>query len=180
MFALFVGLMVVGIGLLLLQSLGGHDVDSDADGILDDVETGHEAPWLLLANIRFWAFACAASGTIGTLGLWLTDTSPAVVAVVAALCGLGLGFLVTYFLHHLQRDSSASMASMDTSRGRVGRVVLAIGEGGRGKVRIEIKGAMVDLVARSDAPLEAGTEVVVMEIDGTEALVTRIPSELSS
>ena len=190
MFALFVGLMVIGVGLLLLQSFGGHAADGglDADGSGDfsaDASSiahpsEHDAPWLLLANVRFWAFACAATGTIGTLGLWLTDTSRMIVALVAAGSGLAFGLLVTYALHRLQRDSSSSLASVGTSRGRVGRVVLAIGEGGRGKVRIEIKGALVDLVARADAPLEAGAEVVVIEVDGTEAHVVRVPKELNS
>lgn len=186
MFAIFVGLMVVGVGLLLLQSFGGHDADGglDADGSGDfSVEhdgIAHDSPWLLIANVRFWAFACAATGTIGTLGLWLTDTSRLVVALVAAGSGLGFGLLVTWVLGRLQRDGSAGLASVGTGRGRVGRIVLAIGEGGRGKVRIEIKGAMVDLVARADAPLEAGAEVVVTEIEGTEAHVERVPKELNS
>ncbi len=179
MFALFVGLVVVGVGLLALQSFGGHDVDSDAD-LGTEHDSGHDGPWFLLANVRFWAFACAGTGAIGTLGLKLTDTPPMVVAVVAALSGLTLGFLATWILRRLQKDDSTSLASVDTGRGRLGRIVLAIGEGSRGKVRVEIKGHLVDLVARADGPLEAGTEVVVTEIEGAEAYVTRVPTELSN
>lgn len=179
MFALFVGLVVVGCGLLALQSFGGHDTDADGD-LGADHDGAHDGPWFLLANLRFWAFACAGTGAIGTLGLKLTDTSPMVVAVVAALSGFTLGFLATWILHRLQKDDSTSLASVGTGRGRVGRIVLAIGEGGRGKVRIEIKGHLVDLVARADTALDAGTEVVVTEIDGAEAHVMRVPNELSN
>lgn len=181
MFALFVGLVVVGVGLLALQSFGGHDADADGDlsGVEHD-DAGHDGPWLLLANIRFWAFACAGAGGIGTLGLALTDTNRTLVALVAVVSGLTIGFLATWVLRSLHKNDSTSLASVDTSRGRVGRVVLAIAEGGRGKVRLEIKGHIVDLVARADGPVEAGTEVVITEIEGAEAHVSRVPSELSS
>jgi len=181
-FAIFVGLVVVGVGLLALQSFGGHDVDTDGDlsGGFDHDGADHDGPLTLLLNLRFWAFACAGAGGIGTLGLWLTDTSRAVVAVVAAMAGIAIGLLATWVLHRLQQNDSTSIASVGTSQGRVGRVVLAISEGGRGKVRLEIKGTLVDVVARADGPLEAGAEVVVTEIDGSEAHVTRVPSELSS
>lgn len=186
MLPIFVALAIVGVGLLLLQSLGGHDadvggLDLDGDGVPDvqGHDAAHDSPWLPWASLRFWAVACAASGAIGTLGLWLTDTSRPVVAVVAAVSGVVLGWLSHYTLLRLARDGSSSVAELHTGRGRMARVVTPIGEGTRGKIRLEIRGQLVDLVATSETPLEAGADVVVTEIEAGEAQVVRAPRDIA-
>lgn len=184
MLPIFLALAIVGIGLLALQSLGGHDAEAEIDDLeLDGEVDGHDAdhdslifPW---ASLRFWAVSCAASGSIGTLGLWLTDAPRALVASVAVATGVILGWLSHYVLVRLARDASSSTASLHSGRGRLARVVTPIGEGTRGKIRLEIKGQLVDMVARAELPIEAGAEVVVTDIEGEEAQVIRAPRDLA-
>jgi hypothetical protein len=51
--------------------------------------------------------------------------------------------------------------------------------GGRGKVRVELKGAVVDYVARSRETVETGEAVLVEEADEGEIVVSRAPKELA-
>lgn len=182
MLPIFVALAIVGVGLLLMQSIGGGEADADVDGFDLDGDgelDSHDVPWLPLASLRFWALALAAAGIIGTLGLTLTDTPREVVALVAGISGVVIGWVGNFSLSYLARGASSSTNEVQAGRGRVARVVTPIGEGSRGKIRLELKGQLVDLVARADAPIEVGAEVVVMDIDGSEAQVVRAPNELT-
>lgn len=172
---LYVAMLVLGGGLLAMQSLGDHDSDTDGfDGDGDGVGGDHMF-WLPLFSLRFWAFALTGAGAVGVLGRWLTHTSPLVLGLVSGASGLVVGAAVSLVLRQLHHAGASSHSSLEHGRGQVGRVTLRIDAGGRGKVRVELKGQMLDLIARSDESLEAGAEVVVTDLEGTEAWVTRMP-----
>ena len=61
----------------------------------------------------------------------------------------------------------------------MGRVIVPLVPGGLGKVRVDIKGAAVDYVARSTETLAAGEDVIVEESEEGEVVVSRAPKELS-
>ena len=52
-------------------------------------------------------------------------------------------------------------------------------KGGAGKVRVELKGTMIDYTARTDDELGSGDAVVIEEIEGEEIRVSKAPNELS-
>jgi hypothetical protein len=62
----------------------------------------------------------------------------------------------------------------------MGRVVVPITPQGPGKIRVEVKGTSVDLIARAREAIDMGEPVVVEEVtsDG-EAQVSRAPKELA-
>jgi hypothetical protein len=63
--------------------------------------------------------------------------------------------------------------------GTVGKVLLPLGKGARGKIRIQLKGQTVDFVATTDdEQIESGQLVMIEEMRETTAHVSRAPVEL--
>ena len=177
MLSLYAACLVTGLGVLFVQLFfghyGGHDVHH-GDG-------GHEiTPWTVLASVRFWSFTLLAFGLVGTLLTFFSMAGGAVTLTTATLAGVASGIFSVTVISRLLQRSPQSLAWYGDVRGRVGRVVVPIAGDGRGKVRVDVKGSAVDVVARAREPLEAGEAVVVEEVssDG-EALVSRAPKELA-
>ena len=88
--------------------------------------------------------------------------------VVGGVAGIGFGVVAaagTVGLTRLVKDgASDGTLTAGDSLGRSGRVISAIPAGGLGTVRLAIGGHTVQLSARSDQPVEPGTEVHVTEI----------------
>lgn len=178
MLLVYVACLVVGLGVLFVQlffghDTGGHDVHH-GDG-------GHEiTPWSVLASVRFWSFALLAFGLVGSLLTFFAMAGAAAALVIALLSGLAAGLFAVTVITRLLHRSPQSLASYSDVRGRVGRVVVPIAEGGRGKVRVEMKGTAIDVVARAKESLETGEAVIVEELSAEgEALVSRAPRELA-
>ena len=62
--------------------------------------------------------------------------------------------------------------------GQVGKVLVPPNEAGRSKVRFVVKGQIVDYLATTDDPLEAGADVMVEEVRGNQVHVSAAPSGL--
>src|SRR6185503_20253790 len=96
---------------------------------------------------------------------------PAAVAIAAgagAAVTLGVGTL----LRTLGDPAASGEAALLESRGRAGRVLVPVSRDQRGKVRVQIKGQTVDLLATTTgASLPAGVEVVVLAVKGDVAEV---------
>ena len=67
------------------------------------------------------------------------------------------------------------MPSRDAYVGKTGRVLVPVTEGGLGKIRVEIGGTTVDVLARvdGDGELATGEQALILQMDDTTALVTR-------
>ncbi|MEM9072554.1 MAG: NfeD family protein [Myxococcota bacterium] len=186
----YIGALVFG-GVLLGSSilLGGHDdADLDADGDLDvdadaDVEVdksidfsgdGADVLWIF-KSLRFWTFFLAFFGLTGVLldGLGLV-ASQAVTLVLALAMGGGLGVLAAGVIRALSRDETSEAAGEADYIGKSAQVVVPIRKGGVGKVRVEVKGQQVDLLAEADEEIGSADEVLVVEMDGTRARVARV------
>ena len=76
------------------------------------------------------------------------------------------------------RPSSSHAGAKDVV-GRVGRVIVPLVPGGLGKVRVDIKGAEVDYVARCKETVAAGEAVIVEESEEGEVVVSRAPKSSS-
>ena len=179
MLPLYVTSLVVGLGVLAVQLALGHDGGGGHD--VHHGDAGHElTPFTIVASVRFWAFALLAFGLAGTLLTWLGLARGGVAFAVAAVAGGASGVFAVTVVRRLLDRSPQSLSSSADVRGRVGRVVVPIAPERPGKVRVEVKGTAVDLIARAREALEAGEPVVVEEvtIDG-EAQVSRAPKELA-
>jgi membrane protein implicated in regulation of membrane protease activity len=163
--AVFITALVIGLGTLLVQLLGGHDGGHDAGGH-DGAD--HDGPLLFLASIRFWAFALLAFGFAGKVES----------AVIAGVAGLVSGYVAAMVVRRLTGQGTSSVANSREVIGRVGRVIVAPSTETRGKVRVSVRGSFVDYVARSTEALEPDDAVVVEECEDGEVVVSRAPKEL--
>lgn len=177
-------------GTLVLASLalgGDHDADADAEleGDADASAEGHGDDagwgdgfdaWLPVTSLRFWTFFLAFFGLTGTLlsGLSLAAATPAAVAAVAV--GYISGVVCVRVIRSMQGQVVDSSVSGDDLIGAGGRVVVPLGRGQTGKVRLEIKGRTVEVLAdtEEEAALTAGQAVMVYAVqDDGRVLVSR-------
>lgn len=174
----YVAALIIGGGLLLLQAILGHEgVDTDGDGVPDH-DTDADAS--LLFSARFWIFLALAFGLAGTLLTVFQLASTFVVLALAGGSGVVSGLFAASVMRALKRGQVSSVASAQEAIGRVGAVLVPCEKGRVGKVRMVLRGHTLDLLAMSDDLLPVGTKVVVEDIEGDIARVTRAPDELSS
>jgi membrane protein implicated in regulation of membrane protease activity len=183
---IYIAALIVGGGAIavqLLMSAGGDadaDVQGDVDADADHSGHGHHAGdgsgiLPIFLSLRFWTYALLAFGLVGTL-LWYLGLAPEpVTAVVAAVMGLSSGFTASWLFRALARSETG--ASSDAV-GQVGRVLLPCAKGRRGKVRIQLHGQTLDVLATTDEEeLPAGSAVLVEEMRGEVAHVSPAPAD---
>ncbi len=173
------------------------DADADADADVDadaDADAGHahagahtdqELAWTgadfiaLFLSIRFWIFACLGFGLSGSLLHYFTGVDELATAIAAICLGLGSGLAAALAFRILKKTASAVAEHAASAVGTIGRVIVPLPEKGIGKIRIELSGQSVDLIAKtSGLRIERGDQVVIEEIDGEIAHVSRVPDEL--
>jgi membrane protein implicated in regulation of membrane protease activity len=98
--------------------------------------------------------------------------------VIAGAVGLGSGLVSARVLSALTRETVGLVASSEAHVGREGRLLLPLGKQRRGKIRVSIGGASVDLVAETDTdePLPAGETALIVGMRGNVAVVERSPA----
>jgi membrane protein implicated in regulation of membrane protease activity len=183
--AVYVGSLLFG-GLLIAASFfgGGHDADvHGGDAGHGDSGDGHDqgqaSAWLSLFGLRFWSFGSAFFGLTGLIlhlvgGPVLASAAPLIAGGIGVASGLGAS---TTF-RALARDTIGQVRGATALVGREGRLLLPVARSQRGKVRMPVPGGgHVDLLAESDddAALDAGADVLVVEVRGNVAVVERAP-----
>jgi membrane protein implicated in regulation of membrane protease activity len=176
LFTLILGAVLLGGSILL----GGKDVDGGG-GIDKDAEVGGHGDfsgflWTFL-SVRFWTFFLTFFGLTGLLlqllGLvgnqWLT-------LAIALAMGGGIGTAASVIVKKLRADTSGEVATSKDYVGKTARVLVPFEGKGVGKVRVDIKGTSVDLLASGleDEEFEGREEVLIVEMDGTQARVARV------
>ncbi|MGA7936774.1 MAG: NfeD family protein [Kovacikia sp.] len=180
---------------VLLAALGGvdgvdfdnHDFGLHGDTDLEVVDPGDRPPLPPFArsqpiqsnhplrflagvvnSLRFWTFGACFFGLTGIVLSQLRFGLPPLVIVIAAvgmgtLCGAG----ISVTLRSLRRRQADSLVRATDLVGLVGTVEIPFSRTSRGKVRLSVKGSIVDLIAYTDESREliAGEQVMVV---GTE------------
>jgi membrane protein implicated in regulation of membrane protease activity len=177
MVPVFLTTLVIGLGMLAIQLFAGHDADGGHDAGHD--ADGHDGPWILLASVRFWAFALLTFGLVGTLLRLFHFAGRIEATVIATVVALLAGYVASATVRRLQRQVTTSVITNEDVVGRVGRVLVVPTGEARGKVRVAVRGSVVDYVARSDDTLEADESVIVEACDEGEVRVIRAPKELA-
>lgn len=177
---LYLAALIIGGGAIALQLLLGSDGHADAGahtgGAGDHGEAGVVPIFL---SLRFWTFGLLGFGMVGTAlhHLGLAGRLPSLASAI--VIGLISGFGASWAFRALVRADTSSGAHADDPIGHVGRVLVACRRGGHGKVRIELRGQTLDLLATTDEDeLASGTEVLIEEVRGTTAHVSRVPPEM--
>jgi membrane protein implicated in regulation of membrane protease activity len=170
------------------------DVDVDADADADaDHHVDHQAPHdhghagalggfvALFLSTRFWIFASAGFGLSGSLLTYATGVGATPTLITAVVMGLVSGLSAALAFRALKRTASAQVSHTTKAVGSIGRVIVPVGTTGVGKIRVEMQGQSVDLMAKtSGVRIDIGDAVVVEEVEGEIAQVSRAPEELQS
>ncbi|MEX0908643.1 MAG: hypothetical protein WDZ58_02665 [Gemmatimonadaceae bacterium] len=170
MLSLYLFAVLLGGGLLLFSLLGG---DSDAD--VDAFDSGNPMQYLSLRTLTYFLFVFGGVGAILTWS-W-TRAAALLVLPVAVAAGVLVAALASATFGYIRRTNSGDRDSEQTFVGLTGRVSVAMGEGGLGKVLVHRGDRVHELLAR---PFDAatgyvfGTSVVVVEMNHGTALVTPI------
>lgn len=180
---LYLFALVASLGLFLLQAvMGGGHGDADGDGVADTHQhgatAGHGALTVLFST-RFWTFFALGFGLAGSLLHYLDLAVPLTAGLVAAGAGLGSGLLAALTFRAVKRAEVSSTTGVSEAVGRTGRVLVALAPGKTGQIRVELKGQSVDLLATTDEEeLARGEAILIEEIEGHVARVSRRPREL--
>lgn len=192
----------VGGVFVLLAVLGGvdgadfgdHDFEVNPD---DDVEllepqerspsvfsARQRDPWYgifgILKSLKFWTFGLCFFGLTGLVLSSLGANLPAgVVAIAAMLMGIICGSLVAGSLRVLRRRQVDSLVRSADLVGMEGTVELPFDQNSRGKIRLLVKGSMIDLIANTDdgQALQMGDRVLVVGTEQNRVWVVRSTSE---
>lgn len=167
----------------------GDDIDTDADpggeahpeGDPDGGVHGESGPRgsalaaVPILSLRFWTFFLAFGGLAGGLLTWLGALGPILVAVCASAVGCASGIGAGQLLRWARRGQVSSTLGRDQCLGATGTVLLPIGRGSVGRVRVQLEDRVVDFDAETDdaALLEVAEPAVIYEVrDDGVVLVT--------
>jgi len=190
MLAAYIFSLVVGGGLLALNLFGDFldsEVDAEAgidlDGDADAISGGSEIAKLLsLRSLVYALFGFGGAGLV--LHLIWAGAQPVLTALIAGGMGLGSGALVSTVFGYLKRTEAGEIQGERALVGLSGKIVMAIGDGETGAVRIRSGDRQYQMRARADLPsgavqaLEAGRAIVVVDVKDGVALVTPIDNKL--
>ena len=161
------------VALAALSGLDGVDFDYEADTDLELVDQGEgpktlyrgltkrrgwdqasgPSPLSIVKSLKFWTFGSCFFGLAGLLFSLLQPPLPPLgIAVSAAgvgiLCGAAMSGILL-FLRQRQADSLVRSADL---AGLTGTVEVPFDSTSKGKVRLKLKGSMVDFIAFTDDP----------------------------
>jgi membrane protein implicated in regulation of membrane protease activity len=146
-------LIIGGIGLILL--IVAIVVGDVLDGVLDSLGG--------LFSTEVIAGFMGALGFGGALALSLTGSTP-LAWVIGVVSGVLLGLAAGAASRWLHRDDHTGSVRPGDLVERRGRVLSEVPADGYGVVTLSVAGHVTHVNARSATPLEAGTEVVVVEV----------------
>ncbi|MBX3269787.1 MAG: hypothetical protein KF729_05980 [Sandaracinaceae bacterium] len=188
--------VIVG-GILLAASilLGGKDADTEASAEVDldadaDADAGEAdvgahgdiAGFLyLFLSLRFWTFFLAFFGLTGVvLDVFGLVSHELIGLALAVGMGATIGTGASWLIRKLSKDAPGEAVRSTDYVGKTARVLVPF-EGERvGKVRVEIGGNSIDLLATGVAEDTAGNradEVLIVEMDGNRARVARLDAK---
>lgn len=186
---LYLAALILGLGTVMVQLLMGGDGDADAGGDAsadvdhdidtDDAPVDADSGFLpIFLSLRFWIFCALAFGMVGSLLHFLGLASALVTLVVASVMGAGSGMLASWIFRVLNREHVSSGAGENDAVGHVGKVLIRVPAQGHGKVRIQLKGQTLDLLATTDeVELLEGEQVLVEEMRDGRARVSKAPPD---
>ncbi|MBM4363223.1 MAG: NfeD family protein, partial [Deltaproteobacteria bacterium] len=130
-------------------------------------------------SLRFWSYATLGFGLLGVVSELFELAGGGVTLAVASAVGLLSGGGASLAFRALTRAETGSGGSAGELVGASGRVLLGGEAPARVKVRVEVRGRQLDLLATSDdGALDAGDRVLVLEVRGDEVHVARAPAEV--
>jgi membrane protein implicated in regulation of membrane protease activity len=155
----FVVIGIVGVVIVLATLLFGDFLD----GVFDSIDLGSGLLSAPVIGGFLAAFGFGAALATSSLG-------PALAAGVGVGAGVVVGGATAVFTRSLMRMPTDPTPRATDLVGRPGVVVAPVPAAGFGRVRVAAHGQQLQLSARADQPLAAGTAVVVVEVTSPTAV----------
>lgn len=166
----FITCALTGSAILLLQLVLG------AAGMADDaaVDPGHGAAGGLdLLSVRALSAALAAFGIGGVLGM-RTPLGAIAGLILGSILGAAAALGVAWIMRSMLRLESDGSLHLENAIGATAQVYLGIPamREGAGKVHVGVQGRTVEVTAVTshDAPLLTGTNVIVIDVIGSDVV----------
>jgi membrane protein implicated in regulation of membrane protease activity len=180
MLTVYIACAILGFGLILFSLLSGHDGHEHGDvGSLSadhGLDGGHASAsmFAFYASVQFWEYLLATFGGLGLLLTWLKLSAEPITAFIAGVTAVAVGIgaaSVFKMLTTKQLDSTAKVSDMT---GTIAKVLVVPRENDLGKIRMTVRGDIIDVLAKASpgVSLQQGQDVVVVDMEGTTALVT--------
>ncbi|NEQ51963.1 MAG: DUF1449 family protein [Leptolyngbya sp. SIO3F4] len=161
--------------------LDGDALDADFDAQVDTdlqllrkVKGAYVFSLNILTSFKFWTVGGFFFGLTG-LGLgWVQPSWPAVLIFITALImGILLGGTLAITLRHLARRHADSLIRTEDFAGRVGVVELPFDSKSKGKVRLELRGSVLHMMALTDDTKQfvPGDKVLVVNVESNRLWV---------
>lgn len=177
MISTYIVCLVIGGVLVLLGAIsGGHSGDHSIDGGHDMSHAdGHADSWIPFFSLRFWTYALAGFGLCGLLTEGYAKVPTSMALPVSIGTGLAAGLGVSYIVRWAMRTEANSSAGTKDLMGATGRVMVPIRSGLPGKIRCQIKGDWIEILALPEdgETIESGEEVVILTVEKDRAMVMR-------
>ncbi len=152
------------------------DVEGDGDGDTEGWGFDGVLAWLPVTSLRFWTFFLAFFGLTGTVLTSFALLEDAwIIAAISGAIGYMSGGSMVAAMRHLSRNQTDSTVSEKDYVGANGIVMVPVSKDRVGKIRIELKGRTVELLAKTEesAPLPTKESVMIYALAGDCVLVTR-------
>jgi|CXWL01.1.fsa_nt_gi membrane protein implicated in regulation of membrane protease activity len=187
MLSIYIAAAAIGGILALVGAFAGdhgheHQFGGDGHEIGHDHDSGHADVWIPFFSVRFWTYFAMAFGLSGVLLSTVAKQVEPLVAILSSATALLLGLAVSYTIRALSRTEHTSTVTEKDLVGTEGQVMVAIRDGQLGRIRITVKGEILDLLASCAEPksIEAGEFVVVVDLDGDRVRVVSRESAFGS
>lgn len=161
--------LVVGGGLMLVQAISGGHASVDV-GHSVDIQHHGAGPGLL--SIRSAIYGLFTFGFVGAALHIPRLTGRGAAFAIATASGVAAMLIAGFTFARLGSADASGSASLDEARGRRARVLIPCSTDRAGKIRLTLGGQEVDMKAiTAGAPIPAGVEVVVLEVQDDVARV---------
>ena len=168
---------IVG-GILVAASaiMGGEHHAHFGDTSFDDIgghDGVHSDLYLPFLSLRFWTYFAACFGITGLLLTNFTGAGAITVGLLSVATGFVAGMGTHLIMRSMRNREADSGIKEEHLVGKDGRVLVGVSPGSSGKIRLEVKGELVDLTAFTEeqVPLNPGDRALVVSIEGGRANV---------
>ncbi|MEA5465996.1 hypothetical protein [Leptothoe sp. PORK10 BA2] len=147
----------------------GFDAQIDTDlQLLQKVKGAYVFSLNILTSFKFWTVGGFFFGLTGLSLGWVQPNWPAsLIFITALIMGILLGSALATALRHLARRHADSLIRTEDFAGRVGIVELPFDSQSKGKVRLELRGSVLHMMALTDDTKQfvPGDKILVVNVD---------------
>ncbi|MEB3343167.1 NfeD-like protein [Okeania sp.] len=177
----------VFVGLSAFAGLDGVDFDQDFEADLEIInqenrEEGNTSIyhqprrrlWLPFLSWKFWTFSSCFFGLTGVvLSNLSTRLSANIIAIISIIVGILCGTIMSYVLYNLKNRPANSLVRSDDLLGLSGTVEIPFDKKSKGKIRVNVKESIVELIAFTEENKEfiKGEKVFIVGMENNKVWI---------